>query len=88
MKEMSAITMKDIARELNVSVATVSRALKNSPCISLQQRERIQAYAREHEFYPNFIAESLQQQDTTDENYRCHHSRVYSFLFFFHTQRY
>jgi len=59
MKEMSAITMKDIARELNVSVATVSRALKNSPCISLQQRERIQAYAREHEFYPNFIAESL-----------------------------
>lgn len=59
MKEMSAITMKDIARELNVSVATVSRALKNSPRISLQQRERIQAYAREHEFYPNFIAESL-----------------------------
>ena len=59
MKEMSAITMKDIARELNVSVATVSRALKNSPRISLQQRKRIQAYAREHEFYPNFIAESL-----------------------------
>ena len=51
--------MKDIARELNVSVATVSRALKNSPRISRQQRERIQAYANEHKFSPNLIAESL-----------------------------
>ena len=58
MKEMSAITMKDIARELNVSVATVSRALKNSPCISHQLRERSPSYDRDHEFDPNFIAAS------------------------------
>lgn len=51
--------MKDIARELGVSVATVSRALKNSPRISLEKRERIQQYAREHNFMPNIIAESL-----------------------------
>lgn len=51
--------MKDIARELGVSVATVSRALKDSPRISDAQRERIKAYAREHNFYPNVIAESL-----------------------------
>lgn len=40
--------MKDIARELGVSVATVSRALKDSPRISAAQKERIQTFAREH----------------------------------------
>lgn len=59
MKEQSPITMKDIARELHVSVATVSRALKDSPRISKEQRDRIQTYAREHNFYPNVIGEAL-----------------------------
>lgn len=53
------ITMKDIAQALGVSVATVSRALKDNPRISKEQREKIQAYAREHHFYPNVIAETL-----------------------------
>ena len=51
--------MKDIATDLGVSVATVSRALKDSPRISLEQRERVKEYARQHNYYPNFIAESL-----------------------------
>ena len=51
--------MKDIATDLGVSVATVSRALKDSPRISVEQRERIKEYARQHNYYPNFIAESL-----------------------------
>ncbi len=34
MNEKTIITMKDIARELGVSIATVSRALKDSPRIS------------------------------------------------------
>ena len=51
--------MKDIARELGVSVATVSRALKDSPRISADRRAMIQQYAREHNFTPNVIAESL-----------------------------
>ena len=53
------ITMKDIAQALGVSVATVSRALKDSPRISPERRELIQTYAREHNFIPNMIAESL-----------------------------
>jgi DNA-binding LacI/PurR family transcriptional regulator len=58
-KEATPITMKDIARELGVSVATVSRALKNSPRISAAQRERIQAFAQSHHFTPNYVAETL-----------------------------
>ncbi len=59
MDKLSPITMKDIAQALGVSVATVSRALKDSPRISPERRELIQAYAREHNFIPNVIAESL-----------------------------
>jgi DNA-binding LacI/PurR family transcriptional regulator len=51
--------MKDIARELGISVATVSRALKDSPRISPERRAAIQQYAREHDFTPNVLAESL-----------------------------
>ena len=51
--------MKDIAREFGISVATVSRALKDSPRISAERRAVIQQYAREHNFTPNVIAESL-----------------------------
>lgn len=59
MNEKQPLTMKDIAAQLGVSVATVSRALKNSPNISKQRRELIQQYAREHDYYPNVIAEQL-----------------------------
>ncbi len=59
MSFLSSITMKDIARELGVSVATVSRALKDSSQISKEQRNRIQTYAHEHHYIPNMIAESL-----------------------------
>ena len=51
--------MKDIAREFGISVATVSRALKDSPRISAERRAAIQQYARDHNFAPNVIAESL-----------------------------
>ena len=59
MKEYSPLTMKDIAREFGISVATVSRALKDSPRISAERRAAIQQFAREHNFTPNVLAESL-----------------------------
>lgn len=61
MKQNSPITMKDIARDLGVSVATVSRALKDSPRISEAKRKEIQEYARDHNFLPNVIAETLRK---------------------------
>ena len=59
MKEFTQMTMKDIAAHFGTSVATVSRALKDSPRISVERRKAIQEFAREHNFCPNMIAESL-----------------------------
>ena len=59
MEERTPLTMKDIAAHFGISVATVSRALKDSPRISAERRSAIQQYAREHNFTPNMIAESL-----------------------------
>ena len=59
MEKNGPLTMKDIAREFGISVATVSRALKDSPRISEERRKAIQAYAREHNFYPNAVGEAL-----------------------------
>jgi len=61
MKENGPLTMKDIARELGVSVATVSRALNDSPRISKERKQMVQQYAREHNFSPNLLAESLRR---------------------------
>ena len=61
MKEQKVLTMKDIAKEFGVSVATVSRALQNSPRISAERREDIIRYAKEHNFLPNTIAENLRR---------------------------
>lgn len=64
MEHSVPMTMKDIAGALNVSVATVSRALKDSPRISAAQKEKIRAFAREHNYYPNVLAESLRNSKT------------------------
>lgn len=61
MSEKKTITMKDIARELGVSVATVSRALKDSHLISDEQKKKIQKYADDHNFTPNLLASNLRK---------------------------
>lgn len=59
MTNNASMTMKDIARELGISVATVSRALSGSQRISGAVRERVLDYARRHDFTPNMFAETL-----------------------------
>ena len=62
--EETSITMKDIARAIGVSVATVSRALKDNPRISKEKKEQIKAFAKAHDFTPNILAESLRTLKT------------------------
>lgn len=58
------ITLKEISRRFNVSISTVSKALKDSPEISEKTKEIIQAFAKEHHYKPNNIALSLKNQKT------------------------
>lgn len=52
-------TLKDIAEVFGVSIATVSRALKDSPEISRALTMKIQAAARKMNYHPNPMAMSL-----------------------------
>ncbi|QLG45742.1 LacI family DNA-binding transcriptional regulator [Costertonia aggregata] len=58
------ITLKHIARELDVSISTVSKALKNSEEISRDTKEKIQAFAKLYNYKPNNIAISLKNKRT------------------------
>ena len=55
----SHISLKDLAQKLGVSISTVSRALKDSPEIGVQTRERIKQMAKELNYRPNPFAISL-----------------------------
>ncbi|MCB8944763.1 MAG: LacI family DNA-binding transcriptional regulator [Ardenticatenaceae bacterium] len=59
MSEKPVQTIEDIARLAHVSKSTVSRALNNSPLISQQTKERIQAIAQEHNFRISAPARNL-----------------------------
>ncbi len=58
------ITLKSIAKELDVSISTVSKALKDSPEIGKETKERIQAFANYYNYRPNNIALSLKNKQT------------------------
>ncbi len=58
---MSSITIKDIARALNISISTVSRALRDSYDINAETKKRIVEYAEKMNYRPNPIALSLKE---------------------------
>lgn len=62
---MKAITIKDIARELGVSVSTVSRALQNHPDISEQTKEHVRECAQRLHYKPNLMASNLRTSKNT-----------------------
>src|SRR5690242_9940420 len=53
------IRLKDIARDLNVSVMTVSKVLHDRSDISSETRERVLKRMRELNYQPNRAARSL-----------------------------
>lgn len=61
---MKAVTIYDIAREANVSVATVSRVLNNTAPVKKETRDKVVALIRKHQFQPNALARSLSKKST------------------------
>lgn len=57
-------TLKDIARNLNLSISTVSRALSDHPAIRQETKDIVNEEARKLEYYPDSVARSLQQKST------------------------
>ena len=57
-------TIKEIAKRLNVSVSTVSRALHDHPSIGLRTRMQVQQVAREINYEPNQAAIFFKQGKT------------------------
>lgn len=62
---MAHTTITDIAKILGISASTVSRALSNHPDIKESTRAKIRKLAKELDYSPNPIAQSLKNNRTT-----------------------
>ncbi|MBP3789544.1 MAG: LacI family DNA-binding transcriptional regulator [Prevotella sp.] len=56
------ISLKDLAEQLGVSIATVSRALHSSPEIGKEMQEKVKALAKKLNYRPNPFAQSLRSE--------------------------
>src|ERR1700716_3997952 len=57
-------TIKEIAKRLNISVSTVSRALHDHHSIGLRTKMRVKELAKELRYEPNLTAISFKQRKT------------------------
>ncbi|MGF1638072.1 MAG: LacI family DNA-binding transcriptional regulator [Cyclobacteriaceae bacterium] len=53
------VTIKDIAKQLNISPSTVSRALRDLPDVKQETRDAVKMLASQLEYQPNTIAQGL-----------------------------
>jgi DNA-binding LacI/PurR family transcriptional regulator len=58
------VTIKDLARHLNISVATVSRAMRDMPEIKAETRNAVLKLAKEWDYQPNLLATNLVKSRT------------------------
>jgi len=61
---IKAPTIKDIAQRLNISISTVSRALRNASEVNPETRESVLKLAEELNYQPNQLALSLLNKQT------------------------
>ncbi len=64
MSDQKEITIYDLARKLDLSIATVSRALKDDPVVSKKTKKRIADLARELGYRSNHFARNLRTRRT------------------------
>ncbi len=61
-KKQHRTSLKDLAKELGVSIATVSRALHSSPEIGKEMQQRVKELAKKLNYRPNPFAQSLRKE--------------------------
>lgn len=61
---MANATLKKIAQVLDISISTVSRALKNHPDISQSTKQKVTELAETLEYEPNAVAVNLRSKNT------------------------
>jgi len=61
MSKKERATIHDIARKLNITASTVSRALKDHPRISAETKRAVQKTAQKLNYQPNHIAAALRK---------------------------
>jgi LacI family transcriptional regulator len=59
-----AHTLKDIAKELNISISTVSRVVNNKEYVNPKTRKKVLEGLAKHSYVPNQVARSLKKQST------------------------
>ena len=64
MKKSKDVTIYDIAEKLNISVATVSRALKDDPVVSKKTKKKIYEMVDKMGYRTNYYARNLRRQHT------------------------
>ena len=64
MSDQKEITIYDLARKLDLSIATVSRALKDDPVVSKKTKKRIADLAVELGYRSNHFARNLRTRRT------------------------
>lgn len=57
-------TIRDLALKLNVSISTVSRALRNAPDVNPETKKAVLALAKSLHYEPNRVAQSLRIKKT------------------------
>ena len=66
MKQKDKVTIYDISKKLNISAATVSRALNNNPKISEKTRKLVAKTAAEMNYKQNRLAQALKKGRTNN----------------------
>lgn len=61
---MKTVTLKEIAEKLNISITTVSKALKDYPDVSKKTKQRVLDLAKDLNYIPNSFAVSLRMQQS------------------------
>ncbi len=65
MAEKRKVTLKDIAKDLNLSPSTVSRALNGYPSLSEDTIQMVKEYAEKHNYVPNTMAVNFRKNRTS-----------------------